>query len=391
MPPPFVGAALLLGAGGRHEALLAELGRHGVAAEVAAPGRLWTPSVPARPCAFLRQVLPEAMELRAPSISAWAEQLSLHLDLPDGAPWRLHVYAESEVEAPFRSGARAAHTARRRDGGPARSGSSPGPTAAWSHRAALIREALLGVLKARRRHLLRALSDTEAAWTDSESLVQLLLVAPDQGYLSITRAPAPAQIAAWLSVLPAGIAVPAEDPRPPSRAYTKLIEAERRFGRRISPGDVGVDLGASPGGWSFVALQRGAQVIAVDRSPLVPELMAHPGLQFVKGDAFSWRPPREVDWLWCDVIAAPERTLALLVDWLQAGWARHFVVTLKLRGEMDLPVLDQVVERLGGLAAPWWMCQLSANKGEVCLFGSRRLAPAASRSAEPGEGHVGPL
>ena len=63
-----------------------------------------------------------------------------------------------------------------------------------------------------------------------------------------------------------------------------------------------------------------AQVVAVDRSPLRDDLMHHARVEFRPGDAFGFEPPRAVDWLLCDVIAAPERTAALLLAWLRRGW-----------------------------------------------------------------------
>lgn len=54
-----------------------------------------------------------------------------------------------------------------------------------------------------------------------------------------------------------------------SRAAFKLIELDDRF-RLIRRGAKVVDLGAAPGGWSQVAVQRGAQVVAVDLLAIDP-------------------------------------------------------------------------------------------------------------------------
>jgi 23S rRNA (cytidine2498-2'-O)-methyltransferase len=140
----------------------------------------------------------------------------------------------------------------------------------------------------------------------------------------------------------------------------------------MGPGDVCVDLGASPGGWSYVALGRGARVTAVDRSPLREDLMRDPRLEFVKGDAFSFRPERPVDWLVCDVIAAPERSAAMLLEWLERSETRWFVVTLKLKGEADRAKLDGIRQDLARWADPLFLLRLNANKGEVTAFGCRR-------------------
>jgi len=65
-----------------------------------------------------------------------------------------------------------------------------------------------------------------------------------------------------------------------SRSAFKLMELDDRFhllgrGRRV------IDLGAAPGGWSQVALERGAAaVVGIDLLPLDPL----PGATFVQGD-----------------------------------------------------------------------------------------------------------
>jgi 23S rRNA C2498 (ribose-2'-O)-methylase RlmM len=63
----------------------------------------------------------------------------------------------------------------------------------------------------------------------------------------------------------------AADKATPSRAYAKLVEAKLRLGRAIRAGETCVDLGASPGSWTYVAVTRGARVIRTSCSgPLVP-------------------------------------------------------------------------------------------------------------------------
>ena len=67
-----------------------------------------------------------------------------------------------------------------------------------------------------------------------------------------------------------------------SRAAFKLIEMDDRD-RLIRPGEVVVDLGATPGGWSKVAIQRmkkQGRVIALDLLDMVP---IH-GVDFIQGD-----------------------------------------------------------------------------------------------------------
>jgi 23S rRNA (cytidine2498-2'-O)-methyltransferase len=173
-----------------------------------------------------------------------------------------------------------------------------------------------------------------------------------------------------ISPFPLGELELATDKSAPSRAFAKLVEAELRLGRSIQEGQLCVDLGASPGSWTYTALCRGARVIAVDRSPLREDLMIDSRVVFQPGDAFGFKPPRQADWLLCDVIAAPERSAELLLEWLQHGWCRHFVVTLKLKDASALDVLGMLKSRLPPLTRELHLTRLCANKKEACAFGS---------------------
>lgn len=124
---------------------------------------------------------------------------------------------------------------------------------------------------------------------------------------------------------------------PPSRAYLKLWEALTLAGKRPRPGDLCLDLGSSPGGWTWVLAQCGARVISVDKAPLHPSVAAMPGVTYRRDSAFALDPAAlgPVDWLCCDVICYPERLWRLVERWLAAGTVRNFVCTLKFQGATD--------------------------------------------------------
>lgn len=297
------------------------------------------------PLVFARQVLPAAQGVAVPSIRAGAEAVVAAVlgRLPDAQPWLLHV-------AP-------------------RYGSGD----AGQNRCRLIHEAVVEQLQRRRRALRRTCLPDAAPLSPSHSVVQLLLTSPEAGLLSVAEAPLPFRLRRVMSPFPKGDVPVARDPAAPCRAFAKLVEAEGRLGRPIRPGESCVDLGACPGSWSYVALRRGASVIAVDRSPLRPDLMANRRLRFVRGDAFTFEPPKPVDWLLCDVIAAPERSVELLRNWVQRRWARHFVVTIKFKGTANYRALDELTRALVPVTDEFFLLHLCANKHEACAFGSVRL------------------
>jgi len=125
---------------------------------------------------------------------------------------------------------------------------------------------------------------------------------------------------------------------PPNRAYLKLWEALTIAGRHPGCGSLCLDLGSSPGGWSWALHKLGARVISVDKAPLEPSTAALPGIDFRRASAFSLDPAAigPIDWLFSDVICYPARLLRLVETWLASGLARNFVCTLKFQGATDM-------------------------------------------------------
>ena len=135
--------------------------------------------------------------------------------------------------------------------------------------------------------------------------------------------------------LPVGLANVDIDTKMPSSAYRKLLEAFACWQCMPTSGNVVVDLGASPGGWTFAVLLHcePRKIIAVDRAELDPRLMNHPRVEFVQGDAFAFRPLEQVDWMISDIIAYPERIVELLETWCSNRLATRMVVTVKFQGD----------------------------------------------------------
>jgi 23S rRNA (cytidine2498-2'-O)-methyltransferase len=208
--------------------------------------------------------------------------------------------------------------------------------------------------------------------------------------------------ASCASPFPGGIIEFEEDKRgPPSRAYLKLAEAFVRLGARPAAGETCLDAGASPGGWTWMAMrgflpeppvipvvnpphglttgykpetkpQRQAEsklalrvqdwphdgfvtasqprIIAVDRSPLAPRVAAIPNVTFLRHDAFTLRPEDigMIDWLFCDAACYPVRLYAWIEKWLASGLCRNYICTIKMQGAGGMETVRQFAAIPGG-------------------------------------------
>lgn len=154
---------------------------------------------------------------------------------------------------------------------------------------------------------------------------------------------------------------------PPSRAYLKLWEALTIAGQSPpGPGTKCLDMGSSPGGWTWALHELGASVISVDKAPLTRAIEALPRVRSLKRDAFTLTPGEvgPVDWFFSDVICYPQKLLELVLKWLAAGTCRHFICTIKFQGK-ELSASDHQAVR--GLAAipGSKIIHLSHNKHEL--------------------------
>jgi 23S rRNA (cytidine2498-2'-O)-methyltransferase len=124
---------------------------------------------------------------------------------------------------------------------------------------------------------------------------------------------------------------------PPNRAYLKLWEAFTRLGKTPRKGDLCVDLGASPGGWTWVLQGLCARVIAVDKAPIDPAVARLQNVTQRLDSAFALAPEDigPADWLFSDIICYPERLLRLIERWINSGLASNMVCTIKFQGPTD--------------------------------------------------------
>jgi len=145
-----------------------------------------------------------------------------------------------------------------------------------------------------------------------------------------------------------------DDPLAPSRSYLKVEEAYGILGREPRAGETVCDLGAAPGGWSYSAAKRGAQVLAVDNGPLKAGALANAKIEHRCENAFQFRPAEgtSFDWLFCDMVEEPHRILRTIVQpWLENRWCRRFVINFKLGRVDPIALLQELVAPGSPLAA----------------------------------------
>lgn len=189
-----------------------------------------------------------------------------------------------------------------------------------SQDAALLREGILGALEDARE---REMPATEFR-SKLNRIVQVCMYAPNK--VAIGAHPAGETVSMW----PGGRARMKVPGSAPSRAAMKLAEAFSWLGHGPEGSDVCVDLGAAPGGWTWLLLKRGAHVVAVDLGNMAPELRRQRKLQTIKGNAFSFEPDETVDWLFCDMVWRPLEVASMLAKWARHKKARFLVANIKL-------------------------------------------------------------
>ncbi|MBC7741111.1 MAG: hypothetical protein H7061_02860 [Bdellovibrionaceae bacterium] len=149
---------------------------------------------------------------------------------------------------------------------------------------------------------------------------------------------------------------------PPNRAYLKLWEVLALNYIELKKEDVAIDLGSSPGGWSWVLSEQVAKVYSIDKAPLEPQVSGIKNILYEAHDAFTIKPTDypDITWLFSDIICTPERLLELVEFWQTHSRVRNFVCTIKFKGECDFDMLKKF-EKFEGSR----IIHLYHNKNEV--------------------------
>lgn len=118
-----------------------------------------------------------------------------------------------------------------------------------------------------------------------------------------------------------------------SRAEFKLLETIEVFSLTLPPEGEAIDLGAAPGGWTKVLLEKGLRVTAVDPAALSPQLAADPRVVHYRGLAqeFARENRRPFALLVNDMRMDPAESAAIVCDMADCLAADGLVImTFKL-------------------------------------------------------------
>jgi 23S rRNA (cytidine2498-2'-O)-methyltransferase len=122
----------------------------------------------------------------------------------------------------------------------------------------------------------------------------------------------------------------------PSRSTLKLEEAfkymlsEDEHAKYLCNGMTAVDLGASPGGWTWQLVNRQLRVIAIDNGKMDQSLLDTGMVEHINADGFKFYPDKPVDWLVCDMVERPLHISRLIARWLVDKQCQYAAFNLKL-------------------------------------------------------------
>ncbi len=207
---------------------------------------------------------------------------------------------------------------------------------------------------------------------DNDRLPRLhvCFVAGDHAFLAVS---APDDSSAW----PMGVPRLKMHADAPSRSALKLEEAlltlltadERA--RLLREGMRAADLGAAPGGWTWVLTRHKLHVTAIDNGPLRPHVMETGLVQHLRADGFAWHPAKPLDWMVCDMVEQPSRVAARMAEWFREGWCRHAIFNLKLPMKKRWQETRLCLDRFGAQAGKPLTIrakQLYHDREEITVF-----------------------
>lgn len=159
-----------------------------------------------------------------------------------------------------------------------------------------------------------------------------------------------------------------------SRAKFKLMEAITVFQLDLSKVRNALDLGAAPGGWTSVLLERGIGVTAVDTGEMDSRLNKYKNYTYIKANASELELPDEsFDLLTSDVSWNAKNTAVIVNNaarFLKSGG--YAVVTVKLMSSKVRRTIREVSEIYREVFDILQTKQLFHNRDEITLLLKKR-------------------
>ncbi|MEP6633725.1 MAG: 23S rRNA (cytidine(2498)-2'-O)-methyltransferase RlmM [Luteimonas sp.] len=165
----------------------------------------------------------------------------------------------------------------------------------------------------------------------------------------------------------------------PSRSALKLEEAlltlldARECEALLRPGMRAADLGAAPGGWTWILVRHGLRVSAIDNGPLRAHVLDSGLVDHLRADGFQWQPSQPLDWMVCDMVEQPRRVAERMATWFREGWCRHAIFNLKLPMKKRWDETQSCLETLrrdAGSPLSVRARQLYHDREEITVFAS---------------------
>lgn len=207
----------------------------------------------------------------------------------------------------------------------------------------------------------------EAEIKAPEHIISILL---DQDKFYMGMSPAQMNLSSWSG----GMLHYKKQEEDISRAKFKLMEAIEVFGLELSDIDTALDLGAAPGGWTSVLLEKGIAVTAVDTGDMDSRLNKYKKYTYIKANASELDlPVQSFDLLTSDISWNPKNTASLVNKasaFLKDGG--QAIVTVKLMGEKIRRTIKEVKEIYQEVFDVQAVKQLFHNRDEVTLLLKKR-------------------
>lgn len=209
----------------------------------------------------------------------------------------------------------------------------------------------------------------EAEIKEPQEIISILL---DENHCYMGLSPAQQNLSSWSG----GMIHYRKEDADISRAKFKLMEAIEVFELDLSKVHKALDLGAAPGGWTSVLLEKGLAVTAVDTGDMDPRLNKFKNYTYIKGNASELDLPKNsFDMLTSDISWNPKNTAQLVnraADFLRDGGLA--VVTVKLMGTKVRRIIKEVKEIYQEVFDIMEAKQLFHNRDEITLIMSKRKA-----------------